>query len=140
MDEWNEGVDKYIATQGDSRSREVIERCAKIALDGGPLYKRCEAASCERVEGVDVDHLKRCSKCKRVCLLFYFLATYHIDQHAQIFYCSQTCQKDDWARHKTECSNQSHPFQTLRSQRAQEAATSQLATSLSSQFASALRE
>ena len=63
---WNDAVDEYIATQNDFRLRFDIELEAKIGLDGGPLYKTCEALDCDRVEQRDVESLKQCSGCKRV--------------------------------------------------------------------------
>lgn len=68
MDEWNTLVDSYINSTKDARSRFEIELFAKIGMDGGPLYKRCEAQSCTNVEVRDVTpgQMKRCSACKLV--------------------------------------------------------------------------
>ena len=67
MDEWNNQVDRYIATAGDPRPRFDIELQAKIGIHGGPLYRRCEAEDCDRVEVRDVEKLKCCGSCKMVC-------------------------------------------------------------------------
>jgi len=100
MDEWNGAVDKYIASGKDLRPKIDIELAAKIGMNGGPLYKRCEAESCDRVEVRDVEKMKCCGSCKLV------------------YYCSQACQVSDWKRHKIECKSKSHAEQQLPSQTA----------------------
>lgn len=67
---WNTLVDKYILNEYDSRSRLEIEIEAKIGLDGGPLFKQCEAKGCTNVEGRDINKLKYCSGCKLVGVAF----------------------------------------------------------------------
>lgn len=69
MNEWNEAVDKYIATQGDPRPPFEIALQAKIGIHGGPLYRHCEAEGCSKVEDRDVDKMKGCGKCKLVGVL-----------------------------------------------------------------------
>ncbi|EED82180.1 predicted protein [Postia placenta Mad-698-R] len=89
---WNDSVDLYIETRPasiDVRPRIEIEKVAKVANDGGPLYKRCEASGCLAVEGVDGAKMKICTGCKRAA---------------------------DWSQHKAECKNGSHPLQMLPSQ------------------------
>ncbi|KAF7796455.1 hypothetical protein EIP86_007632 [Pleurotus ostreatoroseus] len=98
MNEWNTAVDRYIATEGDPRSRFNIELESKIGLHGGPLYRYCEAEGCDHVEKRDVESMKRCSGCKLV------------------FYCSQECQVGSWQYHKQECKKRSHRLQQLPSQ------------------------
>ncbi|KAF9803690.1 hypothetical protein IEO21_09586 [Rhodonia placenta] len=98
---WNDSVDLYIETipkSIDVRPRIEIEKIAKVANDGGPLYKRCEASGCLAVEGVDGAKMKICTGCKR------------------ILYCGSACQAADWSQHKAECKNGSHPLQMLPSQ------------------------
>lgn len=65
-EEWNRHVDEYIALGRDRRSRVDIELAAKIGLHGGPLYRRCEAEGCTKVESRDVDRMKCCGNCKLV--------------------------------------------------------------------------
>ena len=64
--EWNAYVDEYIESGTDSRSQIEIERAAKIALNGGALYRQCEGPGCEKWEGHDLDTLRVCSRCKVV--------------------------------------------------------------------------
>lgn len=66
MDEWNHSVDEYIRSSGDPRSKFDIELEAKIGIGGGPLYKKCEAEGCTKVESRDVVQMKRCRSCKMV--------------------------------------------------------------------------
>ncbi|EED85952.1 predicted protein [Postia placenta Mad-698-R] len=69
---WNDSVDLYIETRPasiDVRPRIEIEKVAKVANDGGPLYKRCEASGCLAVEGVDGAKMKICTGCKRLDLV-----------------------------------------------------------------------
>ncbi|PCH42107.1 hypothetical protein WOLCODRAFT_163525 [Wolfiporia cocos MD-104 SS10] len=94
---WNNSVDEYIDNGSDPRPRYEIEVASKLATDGGPLYKRCEAAGCSHIQGPDLQ-MKCCSGCKR------------------IWYCSRTCQEADWPAHKRRCKNRTHPLQMLPSQ------------------------
>ncbi|KAJ3483895.1 hypothetical protein NLI96_g6008 [Meripilus lineatus] len=102
MDEWNHSVDEYIRSSGDPRSKFDIELEAKIGIGGGPLYKKCEAEGCTKVESRDVVQMKRCRSCK------------------MIFYCSNQCQRSHWKEHKRDCKSKSHPEQQSVSQSAQE--------------------
>lgn len=65
---WNSLVDEYISEGTDARPRQEIERAAKIGPGNGALIRVCEAADCNKVEKIDVDILKKCSKCKIVSL------------------------------------------------------------------------
>ncbi|KAI0950807.1 hypothetical protein AcW1_008014 [Taiwanofungus camphoratus] len=100
VDTWNGAVDRYIALGKDKRSLHQIEVESKIGLDGGPLYKRCEGAQCNQIEGPNGDKMKCCSRCKRV------------------YYCTKARQKADWQNHKQCCKDGSHPVQMLPSQEA----------------------
>ena len=64
--EWNGYVDEYIRSGTDQRSELEIERCAKIALSGGALFRQCEGPNCDKWEGGDIDTLRVCSRCKIV--------------------------------------------------------------------------
>ena len=66
MNMWNELVDAYIATGEDPRPPFEIEVEAKIGLNGGPLYRRCEADGCHRLQGRDADSVFCCGGCRRV--------------------------------------------------------------------------
>lgn len=63
--DWNELVDAYIEQGNDSRSKEEIERAAKIGSGNGALFRACEGENCRNVErtGVKFDS---CAKCKFV--------------------------------------------------------------------------
>ncbi|CAL1717150.1 unnamed protein product [Somion occarium] len=98
MNAWNQLVDDYIASRRDPRRKLDVEIAAKIGINGGPLYKHCEATGCNKHEKRDVEKLKGCSGCKA------------------IFYCSQACQTMDWKRHKAECRDATHGAQRLPSQ------------------------
>ncbi|CAL1717168.1 unnamed protein product [Somion occarium] len=98
MEKWNALVDTYIASGVDSRSRFDIELAAKISMSGGPLYKHCDATNCRHVEKRDVPAMKTCGRCQKA------------------FYCSQDCQKSDWAIHKRQCGNILQQEQRLMSQ------------------------
>lgn len=67
MEEWNHSVEEYIKSSGDTRQKFDIELEAKIGMSGGPLYERCEAEGCPKVESRDVDKMKCCGSCKMVC-------------------------------------------------------------------------
>lgn len=64
--EWNGFVDEYIRSGVDSRDPVLIERCAKINLTGGALYRQCEGPGCTKWEGEELVTLRLCSKCKIV--------------------------------------------------------------------------
>lgn len=68
-DEWNAAVDEYVASGIDGRPVWDIEANSKIGLNGGPLYKGCEAEDCDNIEGRYVEKMKCCSSCKLVKLL-----------------------------------------------------------------------
>ena len=59
-----------------------IERAAKIARNGGPLYEWCD--SCGTYPPAD-SKLQRCSRCKAAK------------------YCNADCQKPHWLQHKAPC-------------------------------------
>lgn len=67
QERWNRAVDDYIANEDDPRSKEEIERAAKVGSYLGALIRVCEAVGCEKVERKDVEALKLCTRCKRVC-------------------------------------------------------------------------
>ncbi|KAJ7145306.1 hypothetical protein C8R43DRAFT_1237469 [Mycena crocata] len=98
MDHWNRVVDDYIASGADHRGRTCIEDAAKIAVSGGPLYRRCEADACSNVEGRNSVKLLVCSGC---------LTT---------VYCSKSCQKSGWTAHKSACRARTAKVQVLPSQ------------------------
>ncbi|KZP33767.1 hypothetical protein FIBSPDRAFT_772668, partial [Athelia psychrophila] len=83
---WNKAIDQYIALKTDPRSREEIEKAAKIGSECGALYRTCDGPDCQTTEGPNLPKLKKCSKC-------------------QIgVYCGQECQKRSWRlNHKAEC-------------------------------------
>lgn len=85
MERWNGYIDEYIASGQDKRPRFEIERLSKIGAHGGPLYRQCEAESCERYEGRDVAAFKLCSGCKLVRVsLFYHKARLFIPHRPYI--------------------------------------------------------
>ena len=67
MEEWNTAVDEYISTVHDYRPRIDIEIASKIGMNGGPLYKRCQADDCNKAEKRDLEKLLRCGSCEAVC-------------------------------------------------------------------------
>jgi hypothetical protein len=66
---WNEAVDEYISLGKDKRSKEVIERAAKIGQSNGALYRVCEGVACNNFEGCGGTKLRLCSRCKIVSIL-----------------------------------------------------------------------
>ena len=122
MEEWNEAVDKYIAERPlyidrrpDLRLGSVIEIEAKVGLNGGPLYRHCEADGCSKVEKRDIEQIKSCSGCKRVSVIS--SRSYSRLTGLQVFYCSENCQRRSWkAGHKAECKAGTHPLQLSKSQ------------------------
>ncbi|EPQ56120.1 hypothetical protein GLOTRDRAFT_128077 [Gloeophyllum trabeum ATCC 11539] len=101
--EWNSYVDHYIAQGTDPREPIEIERAAKIGVSCGALYRTCQGANCQKLEGRDVTKLLLCSKCK------------------MSVYCSRNCQASDWKTHKLICSQtgpHGQPEQMLPSQAA----------------------
>ncbi|KAJ7114086.1 hypothetical protein C8R44DRAFT_796262 [Mycena epipterygia] len=95
---WNEAVDVYVASKVDRRKPETIENAAKVGLAGGPLHRRCEAASCPSLEDRKGVKLLRCSRCNTT------------------LYCSRLCQKSSWKDHKPVCESGEAKIQLLPSQ------------------------
>ncbi|KAJ7754506.1 hypothetical protein B0H16DRAFT_1542592 [Mycena metata] len=95
---WNEFVDGYINAGVDSRTREEIENAAKVGPTGGPLYRRCEAEGCPKIEGRNDVKLSRCAGCSKAV------------------YCSSACQKLSWKTHRSACKNGEAKVQLLPSQ------------------------
>lgn len=62
---WNQFVDAYIEQDHDLRSKEEIERMAKIGSGIGALFRRCEGENCGNVEGAGVK-FDSCARCKLV--------------------------------------------------------------------------
>ncbi|KAG8942521.1 hypothetical protein FRC03_003123 [Tulasnella sp. 419] len=60
---WNAAVDSYISHYQGPRSVVVIERAAKIRIDGDPLFRPCSSKSCTKYETPN-EMFKRCSGCK----------------------------------------------------------------------------
>ncbi|KAH9838290.1 uncharacterized protein C8Q71DRAFT_722513 [Rhodofomes roseus] len=94
---WNRTVDDYIALGTDTRSKSNIGRAAKLDPFFLPLWKRCEATGCTKIDRPGLT-MKRCRGCQR------------------IFYCGPMCQKAHWKEHKPACQRGDHPLQLLRSQ------------------------
>ncbi|TFY55306.1 hypothetical protein EVJ58_g8325 [Rhodofomes roseus] len=94
---WNRIVDDYIALGTDTRSKSNIGRAAKLDPFFLPLWKRCEATGCTKIDRPGLT-MKRCRGCQR------------------IFYCGPMCQKAHWKEHKPACQRGDHPLQLLRSQ------------------------
>ncbi|KAJ7775206.1 hypothetical protein B0H16DRAFT_1880326, partial [Mycena metata] len=82
---WNTAVDKYIATNVDSRPRLEIEVAAKVGDSLGAMYRACEAEGCDKVEGLNIGKVLTCSRCQMA------------------FYCGPACQKSHWRTHKKVC-------------------------------------
>ncbi|KAJ7781800.1 hypothetical protein DFH07DRAFT_935695, partial [Mycena maculata] len=80
--EWNAGVDKYIASGVDARTRAEIEEAAKVGISLGAMYRACEADGCDKMEGRGIEKISTCARCKMT------------------FYCGATCQKLHWPVHK----------------------------------------
>ena len=66
MDTFNRHVDEYISMGNDHRQKLDIEIASKIGINGGPLYKHCEAIGCNNREKRDVDKMRGCGGCKAV--------------------------------------------------------------------------
>ncbi|KAJ7675701.1 hypothetical protein DFH06DRAFT_977096 [Mycena polygramma] len=96
--EWNAAVDKYIESGVDPRPRSEIEWAAKIGISLGAMYRGCDAAGCNKIEGRDIQKLLTCARCKVT------------------FYCSPTCQKIHWKAHKPVCGSVDETEQPLPSQ------------------------
>ena len=62
---WNELVDEYVRQDQNSRSKEEIERFAKIHSANSPLFKLCNRPDCGKFESRTA-RFKRCTKCKKV--------------------------------------------------------------------------
>ncbi|KZP33764.1 hypothetical protein FIBSPDRAFT_1035767 [Athelia psychrophila] len=98
---WNKVIDQYIDLNTDPRSRDQIERAAKIGRECGALYRACDGPNCQTTEGPNLPKLKKCSKCKVGV------------------YCSQECQLRSWRlTHKAECNQPGQTEQALPSQKA----------------------
>jgi hypothetical protein len=126
-------VDAYIADGFDPRPARDIEQAAKIADNGGPLFRECEhwrnyrGDMCTNVE-TEVGAFKRCAACRA---MVYWWGCVQVDFNLPVAYlrcdilvsnfalsygstcaattCSPACQKPDWKRgHKREC-GQAHP-------------------------------
>ena len=82
-----------------------IERAAKIARNGGPLYGRCD--SCADYPLPEIK-LQRCSRCKAAK------------------YCNADCQKAHWPQHKAPCKAGTAELAELPSQAAYNAALSEV--------------
>ncbi|KAJ7816112.1 hypothetical protein B0H13DRAFT_2137155 [Mycena leptocephala] len=95
---WNDVVDKYIASGVDSRPRFEIEAAAKIGVSLGAMCRVCEADSCTKMEGREIQKVSTCSRCQMV------------------FYCGTTCQKRHWPTHKKVCGSENQIEQPLLSQ------------------------
>ncbi|KAJ7780938.1 hypothetical protein B0H16DRAFT_1817221 [Mycena metata] len=109
MEQWNEAVDDYIASGVDKRPGEAIENAAKRGAKGGPLYRKCEALGCTKVEGRNCVRMLVCSGCSRTV------------------YCGRECQRLDWSRHKPPCRAGKVVVQMLPSQREHLAADTKMA-------------
>src|SRR6266545_1915572 len=59
---WNRHIDDYISQSNDSRSREEIERAAKIGSGNGALFRVCKGNQCKKVESSGVK-FSVCGKC-----------------------------------------------------------------------------
>ena len=101
MEEWNSAVDKYMRAEGCFRDAFDVEYKAKIGLDGGPLYKTCDAEGCYRIEKRDVATLMRCSGCSLV--RFHLPICERLAESTQALYCSKECQKSSWKDHRKPC-------------------------------------
>ncbi|KAJ7037893.1 hypothetical protein C8F04DRAFT_384865 [Mycena alexandri] len=95
---WNESVNGYVNSKVDSRTREDIENAAKVGPTGGPLYRRCEAEGCPKIEGRNDVKLSRCAGCSKAV------------------YCSSPCQRLSWKSHKSACKTGEVKVQLLPSQ------------------------
>ncbi|KII86002.1 hypothetical protein PLICRDRAFT_178300 [Plicaturopsis crispa FD-325 SS-3] len=98
QDKWNAAVDEYIVSGVDSRPREDIERCAKIGISGGALFRLCEGTGCHAVEGPSTTPFAVCAKCKITV------------------YCGKECQRSAWTEHKKHCGHLDQREQALPSQ------------------------
>ena len=65
---WNQHIDDYISQGKDSRSREEIERAAKVGSGNGALFRVCKADKCKKVESSEAK-FSICAKCKNVSFL-----------------------------------------------------------------------
>ncbi|KAJ7288206.1 hypothetical protein C8J57DRAFT_1459819 [Mycena rebaudengoi] len=61
---WNTAIDEYVQNGTDPRPRLEIKKAAKISVSLRPLYASCEADGCQKMAGVDIEKLSRCSRCK----------------------------------------------------------------------------
>jgi hypothetical protein len=62
---WNTRIDDYIAQGTDPRSKEEIERKAKVGAGNGALFRVCEGDKCQKVESSQ-EKFSQCGKCKMV--------------------------------------------------------------------------
>jgi hypothetical protein len=67
---WNRHIDDYIAKGHDPRSKEEIERAAKIRSGSGALFRVCEGSECTKAESSEVK-FSVCAKCKTVRAAFH---------------------------------------------------------------------
>ena len=90
--EWNEQVDKYIASSGDGRTALEISKVAKISAGMLPLYARCANPECAAIES-EPNTFQMCSKCAKV-----------MPGGSGAKFCSQDCLRACWKRsHKAVC-------------------------------------
>jgi hypothetical protein len=120
---WNAAVDKYISLERDKRSRDEIERAAKIGPSNGALYRRCEGMNCDKVEGKNMQKPLFCSACKMVRLATIFMLRNRNKRPfvSQSVYCGAPCQKSVWKSHKAVCGSDNQHEQALPSQQALDA-------------------
>jgi hypothetical protein len=72
-------VDKYIASGVDSRPRFEIEAAAKIGVSLGAMCRVCEADSCTKMEGREIQKLSTCSRCQMVWTRDCWFPSVHIE-------------------------------------------------------------
>jgi hypothetical protein len=116
---WNQLVDNYINQGQDSRSREEIERCAKIDSANGPLFKACEAVNCGAFENGN-QKFDRCGRCKKVNRHFP-MSPVNLTitcLRRQSVYCGKNCQRQAWKTHKSVCCAEGQHEPSLPSQEA----------------------
>lgn len=80
VDEWNESLDKYC----DNKGLSGLEREAVIRLHLASPFAPCANLKCDKIE-TKVKEFSRCGKCLSEA------------------YCSNACQKEDYAFHKPRC-------------------------------------
>jgi len=112
---WNQLIDDYIALGEDPRSKEEIERNAKIGTGNGALFRVCQGSDCRKVES-NGEKFSYCAQCKTVRppLFLPFFTTVTVEQTV---YCSKACQKASWATHRAICKSGNAHEQLLPSQK-----------------------